>query len=410
MANARLHFDFRIHGRAAKAALGFAVALMPAFIAAPLASPQTITVLYSFKGAPDGALPVAGLVRDSAGNLYGTTYQGGASDAGVVFKVDPTRQETVLYSFTGGADGSAPFAGVIRDSAGNLYGTANGGGAFGAGVVFKVDASGEETVLYSFTGGLDGASPCGGLLRDRAGNLYGTTSYGGASNDGVVFKLEPSGKEVVLHNFAGFPTDGETPTAGLIGDLAGNLYGTTLFGGSGHCASSNIGCGVIFKLTPSGAEIILHSFAGSPTDGANPVAGLIRDAAGSLYGTTEYGGSSAACGSQGCGAVFGLPAGGTEKLLHSFVGYPTDGYYPLGGLVRDAARNLYGTAFEGGSSDGGIVFKLDPLGTETVLYNFSGLASTASEANLILDSRGNLYGTTVGDGAFGNGDIFKLVP
>jgi uncharacterized repeat protein (TIGR03803 family) len=183
------------------------------------------------------------LIRDSKGNLYGTTNGGGASGAGVVFKIDTSGNETVLYSFTGGADGDGPFAGVIRDSAGNLYGTTYGGGASGAGVVFKVDTSGSETVLYSFTGGADGANPFWvTLARDSKGNLYGTTQFGGASNAGLVFKVDMSGNETVLHSFTG-GTDGGNPFVGVIFGPDGRLYGTTAFGGQTDA-------GVVFAIEP----------------------------------------------------------------------------------------------------------------------------------------------------------------
>jgi uncharacterized repeat protein (TIGR03803 family) len=184
---------------------------------------------------------LVGLIRDSAGNLYGTTNGGGASGAGVVFQIDPSGNETVLYNFTGGADGGFPFGGLIRDSAGNLYGTTNGGGASGAGVVFKVDRAGNETMLYSFTGGPDGGYPLWVVLaRDSAGNLYGTTSGGGASGNGVVFKLDPSGNETVLHSFTG-GADGSSPFAGVVLGSNGNLYGTTPFGGQTNA-------GIVFEI------------------------------------------------------------------------------------------------------------------------------------------------------------------
>jgi uncharacterized repeat protein (TIGR03803 family) len=214
---------------------------------------QTYTVLHSFAGPPtDGSNPFdsGSLVRGSAGNLYGTTTFGGASGKGVVFKVDPTGMETVLYSFTGGADGASPSAGLIRDKEGNLYGaTAYGGdlSAFfglGCGVVFKLDSSGNETVLYTFTCGADGlqdgSQPRAVLVRDKAGNLYGTTEAGGTFGYGMVFKLDRTGKETVLHTFTG--ADGLQVDAGLIRDAEGNLYGTTVGGGAS-------GDGVVFKLT-----------------------------------------------------------------------------------------------------------------------------------------------------------------
>jgi len=258
------------------------------------------SVLYSFAGYPDGANPEAGLVMDTAGNLYGTTNSGGSFlfgpfpflgpfpyDGGTVFKVDPSGSETVLHSFApNGGDGAIPYAGLVMDTAGNLYGTTESGGSSGNGTVFKVDPSGSETVLYSFTNsGGDGAYPFAGLLMDTAGNLYGTTTQGGSSNNGTVFKVDSSGSETVLYSFTNSGGDGQSPEAGLIMDAAGNLYGTAHGGGS-------FGNGIVFKVDPSGSETVLHGFTGSGGDGADPEAGLIMDKAGNLYGTTAFGGSS----------------------------------------------------------------------------------------------------------------------
>ncbi|MGB7438829.1 MAG: choice-of-anchor tandem repeat GloVer-containing protein [Candidatus Acidiferrum sp.] len=188
-----------------------------------------------------GASPNGALIRDSGGDLYGTTNGGGTSGAGVVFKLDTSGNETVLYSFTGGSDGGYPLSGVISDSGGNLYGTTQGGGASAAGVVFKLDTSGHETVLYSFTGGVDGGYPLWvTLARDSAGNVYGTTAGGGASGYGVVFKLDPLGNETVLHGFTG-GDDGASPYAGVVLGPDGNLYGTTPFGGQTNA-------GVVFEI------------------------------------------------------------------------------------------------------------------------------------------------------------------
>jgi uncharacterized repeat protein (TIGR03803 family) len=233
-----------IHWLEAGGALALVVMFVTAVIGTPTAQAQTYTVLHRFAGA-DGHNPseYGHLIEDSAGDLYGTTSGGGASGLGVVFMLNKTG-ETVLHSFTGGADGRAPYAGLTQDSAGNLYGTTFGGGASGLGVVFKLNKTG-ETVLYSFTIA-DGANPYAGLTRDSAGNLYGTTSAGGASNSGVVFKLDTTGTETVLHSFTG-GADGAKPSAGMIQDSAGNLYGTTYYGGSGRTSSGN---GVVFMLKP----------------------------------------------------------------------------------------------------------------------------------------------------------------
>jgi len=207
-------------------------------------------VLYSFTGGVDGGNPQSPLIRDSAGNLYGTTRVGGASNQGVVYKLDATGHEMVLYSFTGGADGAHPYAGLILDSAGNLYGTTYRGGPANAGVVYKVDVAGFETVLYAFTGSADGGNPYAGVIRDSAGNLYGTAHNGGINpfgtgGLGVVYKVDATGHETVLYSCPGGADDGcRYPVAGVIHDSHGNLYGTTAEGGPG-CL---YGCGVVFKL------------------------------------------------------------------------------------------------------------------------------------------------------------------
>ena len=269
---------------------------------------NTLTALHSFTG-PDGNFPLADLVRDKEGNLYGTTYFGGTSGEGTVFKLDTTGTETVLHSFTGPPDGANPLAGLVRDKEGNLYGTTKGGGVVrcfgsGCGVVFKLDTTGKETVLYTFTG-LDGFLPAADLVRDKAGNLYGTTFGGGATNQGTVFKLDTTGTQTVLHSFT--RSDGAGPLAGLVMDKAGNLYGTTYAGGDLSCNAPS-GCGVVFKLDPVGAETVLHTFSGG-ADGANPQeGGLVRDRAGNLYGTTSNGGAS------GFGTIFKLTPDASQPV------------------------------------------------------------------------------------------------
>jgi uncharacterized repeat protein (TIGR03803 family) len=246
-------------------------------------------VLHSFRQTGgDGAFPWYGtLVRDSSGNLYGTSGEGGiyGQCCGTVFRVSASGKETVLFSFTRtGENGYFPQAGVVRDSSGNLYGMSESGGSGGAGLVFRLDATGKESVLYSFIGSSDGANPQAGLMLDAKGNLYGTAFSGGSSFAGVVFRLDPTGKEVVLYNFTG-SSDGGYPESGLIRDSRGNLYGTTYAGG-------NHGAGTVFKVDAQGKETVLYSFTGG-TDGGFPMeASLVRDSAGNLYGTTPQGGSS----------------------------------------------------------------------------------------------------------------------
>ena len=360
------------------------------------------TVLYNFTGGADGASPSTVLLRDPAGNLYGTTKTGGQTTClygcGVLFKLNPVGQETVLHAFTG-TDGEGPEAGVIADPAGNLYGTTYLGGAAGVGVVYKLDASGQESLLYSFAGRADGANPLGGLALDSAGNLYGTTSLGGSQNgrsaQGVVFKLNPAGRETLVHIFSD-PVGGTQPNAGVILDLAGNLYGTTYYGGTA-------GNGTVFKLDPAGSETVLHNFTGG-VDGAYPTSGVILDSAGNLYGTTPYRGTAHR------GVLYKLDASGNETVLHAFTG-GSDGGHPAGGVVLDSAGNLFGT------TKTGVVFKFDTAGNFTVLYTFTGGAGGYDlESGVILDAAGNLYGTAY-QGIGGNclqdglcGIVYKLSP
>jgi uncharacterized repeat protein (TIGR03803 family) len=379
-------------------------------------------VLYSFCSKPnctDGSDPAAGLIQD-AGNLYGTTVVGGAYGYGTVFKLAPpaksggTWTETVLYSFTGGTDGANPWAGLVQDAQGNLYGTAYAGGNNlgycddgGCGTVFKLAPPAQSgdtwtvTVLYNFTGSPDdGANPyTGSLVQDAQGNLYGTTLLGGntacESGCGTVFTLAPPAQsggawaETVLHSFCSESncTDGEIPDAGLV--LTGNnLYGTTSEGGDIACFSP-YGCGTVFELAPptqSGdawTETVLHSFSGIDGDGPS---GLVQDTKGNLYGTTNAGGGRGkgivSCSpNYGCGTAFKLapPAqsGGTwtETVLYGLTGTKGDGSQPLAGLVLDTEDNLYGTTYFGGdlacfaSYGCGTVFKLATAsqGTTTTL-------------------------------------------
>lgn len=359
------------------------------------------TVLHAFTGGTEGLEP-NGCVRDPLGNLYGTTYLGGARNGGVVFKLNPAGHETVLHTFSNGNFGTAPSSGVIGNSAGDLYGTAASGGPAGSGVVYRLSAASSYTVLYSFTGGADGGAPGGGLILDAEANLYGTAGGGNTGGSGVVYKLDPAGKETVLYIFTG-GADGGIPGAGVIRDEAGNFYGTTGDGAikTGRCAPR--GCGVVFKLSATGQETVLHTFTGG-ADGGQPFSGLIRDAAGNLYGTAEIGGSAKQ------GVVFKLDTGGNYTVLYNFTG-KADGGDPGGALIRDAAGNLYGTTYFGGTGSSGVVYKLDAAGRETVLYAFTGGADGANpSAGVIGDSAGNLYGTTFNGGALGCGGVFQLDP
>jgi uncharacterized repeat protein (TIGR03803 family) len=530
-------------------------------------------ILHNFVNLPNGASPQANLIADAAGNLYGTTYDGGEYGLGAVFKLSPgsdgASTETVLYSFFGGTDGAGPTGGLIWDSAGSLYGTTTSGGngcsPSDCGVVFKLTPSSggkwSQSVLYSFRGysNGDGSSPFAALVLDSAGHLYGTTAYGGTGN-GTVFKLTPTSgggwTESILYAFTG-NADGSTPTATLTFDSAGNIYSTALYGGDLSCGGIGdpAGCGTVFELTPqtNGAwkENTLYKFQGSPafvdlstslaidsrgslygttsagqffygsafrltretkgdwnyktlyafaggSDGYAPLAGLLFDAAGKLYGTTEFGGvisGKTSCKSQiGCGTIFELAPGSgdawTERVLHKFSGgrdgaepsaslisdqtgnlYTTtsagggggcdymeigcgavvklrrgtgsewtaenlyqftasDGFDPVSTLIADNSGNFYGTTNAGGKGPGyfediggqdcpygcGTVFRLTRSSgghwSRSVLYSFTGINGDGSFpwGSLIFDAAGNLYGTTEWGGAFGSGTVFELIP
>ena len=404
--------------RAESAVLMLVVVL--GFFVAPAQSvqAQTLTVLYSFAGSPDAAYPRAGLTRDKAGNLYGTTLRGGSSNLGTVFKIDPRGTETVFYSFAGGEDGATPSAGLIQDTAGNLYGT-TGEGGHNTGTVFKIDPSGTETVLHRFTKRMDGRWPVAGLLRDKAGNLYGTTHQGGTgscytSGCGTVFKVSKTGKETVLYSFTGGTTDGCLPYGGVILGAAGNLYGTTY-----GCGASDYG--TVFKISKTGTETVLHSFAGGSSDGAYPASGVIMDAKGNLYGDTEGGGIDCFGNNYGCGSVYKLSRSGTLTVLHNFSGGSSDGAGPYGGLIFDSAGSLYGDTTLGGDpscpNNGygcGTVFEIDTSGTETVLYTFCTVTSCPDGdgpfGDVIRDTEGNRYGTAYEGGSDNYGTVWKLTP
>lgn len=328
-----------------------------------LTSDGAENALHLFGGGQDGYMPEGGVVRDPNNNLFGTTLEGGGSTAcengcGVVYEVNQWGGETVLHRFAGGiSDGANPRGALVLDESDNVYGTTTGGGAFGKGTVFMVSKDGTETVLYSFTGTPDGEIPYAGLVRDSDGNLYGTTISGGdlystctLRNEfgcGVVFMLSRAGKETVLYRFTG-GADGGNSQAQLVRDSAGRLYGTTTFGGAS-------GEGTVFVIESAGKETVLYSFKGTP-DGYLPYAGVIRDSAGNLYGTTLQGGTAALP----YGTAFELSPSGQETILHSFSNR-ADGANPAyGGLSMDAAGNLYGTNLNGGNFDQGAAFRITP--------------------------------------------------
>lgn len=355
-----------------------------------IACVSNFTLLHAFAGgSSDGADPYHILIKGSDGDFYGTTLDGGTSNGGTIYEIAPSGTETLFYSFA-----SMPWAGLIQGSDGNFYGTTASGGTSGRGTVFELTPSGTETVLYSFPAG--SSDPYCGLIQGGDGNFYGTTGAGGTSDDGTVFKITPSGTETVLHAFPKTGTDGQTPYAGVIQGSDGNFYGTTYFGGSS-------GFGTVFKVTPSGTETVLYSFAGG-SDGEHPYAGVIQGSDGNFYGTTYQGGAN------GLGTVFKITPSGIETVLYSFAGGSSDGANPEAGLTQGTDGNFYGNTYLGGASSLGTVFEITPSGTETILHSFAGGSSDGANptANLIQSSDGNLYGSTGAGGTGGYGTFFKV--
>ena len=383
--------------------------------AAPAQAPGTSTILYSFcslANCSDGEIPGGNLVADGAGNLYGGA--GGSpnfcsetiGNCGLIFKLAPDGTETVLHDFSE-TEGSGPGT-MIMDAAGNLYGEAFQNGAAGYGTVVKVTMDGTLTVLHTFQGGKDDGANPSGLMMDKLGNLYGVTAEGGRHNCGTVYELQPDGTESLLYEFRCGPY-GSFPEGNLIADKKGNLYGTTLLGGSGDC---NDGCGIVFKLAPRGKETVLHSFTGG-SDGYAPQAGLIADGAGNMFGTTVYGGGSPSC-EHGCGTIFRVGTDGSESVVYSFRG-GRDGEDPEPGLIKDRSGNLYGTTLFGGkrargcdNSSCGTVFKISPAGDEYVLTRFSEKTGYEPSGPLLMGPNGILYGTTALGGPNKLGVVFSL--
>ncbi len=376
-------------------------------VAVQIVSAQKVSVVHSFGSGMDGVTLYGGVITDNSGNIYGTTSIGGQFHFGTVFEITPSGQETILWNFTGGTDGEGPQSGLIRDAQGNLYGTTELGGKYGQGTVFEITGTTEKT-LWSFGLGEDGNEPTCALIRDGQGNLYGTTTGGGQFGFGVVFRVTPSGNETMLHSFAGPPTDGASPLAGLVTDGKGNGYGTTNSGGSGSSSLCQ-GCGTVFKLSSNGAYSVIYNFQGP--DGAFPTDSLIVDTSGNLFGTTFEGGTSTDC-SAGCGTVFEVFAAGGEKALYSFKGLTIDGGFPYGGLVRDPKGNFYGTTYSGGEDAAGTIFEVTPTGTEHVIYSFGSTAGDGflPHAGLTSDGKGGAYGTTQVGGQYGQGTVYNITP
>jgi uncharacterized repeat protein (TIGR03803 family) len=387
-----------------------ALTMLPAIAAhAQTYSENTLYVFGS--SATDGSYPFGDLVGDAAGHLYGTTWSGGPSPncspyngCGTVFKLDSSGNETILHTFTGGSDGAEPVASLTMDGEGNLYGTTSAGGisthyAGGAGTVFKITAAGEYSILHMFGANpSDGAAPRGSLTPDGRGSLYGTTTAGGSYGKGTVFELRANERETVLYSFRG-KADGAYPGTNLLRDGVGNLYGTANQGG-------NFGVGVMFKLSLGRRLTVLHNFCSSPgcADGEYPLY-IVRRAEGNFYGSTEYGGL-------GQGVIFEVSNAGVESTLYNFCAGGVGSGCPDGsGPTRLLAfgGDLYGTASGGGNGGAGLVYKLTTSGVETVLYSFpANYSEGATPVGVISDSAGNLYGAALNGGSDNSGLVFEL--
>jgi len=381
------------------------------------AQAQTYQILHQFAGpTSDGVTPFGFLVGGN-GTIYGTTCYGGLSYGGTVYSLATSGAETILYNFNDGY-GKCPTS--LLSWKGELYGSA-GGGAYRGGLIFKLDSRGNETILHTF-----GADTSEGLFpglyfQNSSGLFYGATGGGTGGTEGTIFTATTSGKVTVLYTFVGNKPVG---ISGLVPDPSGNLYGSTVYGGSSNC---NLGCGTLFKLDTAGNFTTLYSFTGG-SDGSLPYGGIIRDRAGNLYGTTSEGG--VACVPAGCGTVFKFFPSGQLTTLYSFQG-GTDGLFPIDNLVRDAAGNLYGTTTEGGDlacadfinyGGCGTLFKIDPSGNETIVHTFTGPPGDAGTfgAGLLMDAAGDIYGASdsggvadcnwISDEGIGCGTIFKLTP
>jgi len=372
--------------------------LLPVFLPV-LAGAQTYkeSTLVSFPSIANSPVqPTGGLIIDAAGDLYGSA-QGGVNNLGAIFKVTPQGVVSLLRSFNG-ADGSYPAVNPIRDQAGNLYGTTSQGGASAdcsCGTVFKLTPGGDLTVLHSFTGGY--AYPSA-LALDAAGNVYGFEFA--ANANGGIFRITPDGTFSLVFSFCSLSNcaDGSTPVGRLILNKAGNFYGTTNRGGQ-------FNQGTVFEMTPEYAESVLYSFTGG-SDGGNPVGKLTQDAAGNMYGVTYAGGSTPS--GVAYGTVFRITPAGLESVLYSFCQSTncTDGARPAGAIVVDSIGNLYGTTILGGAHNAGVVFKVTPMGVESVLEDLTIQADGRNGA--VLDKAGNVYVEIYAGGKSGQGSVVKL--
>lgn len=372
---------------------------------------QTFTTLYNFTGGSDGGEPYAGLIQGPSSNLYGTTAASGdlkcngGYGCGVAFEVDTAGNETVLHAFTGyPSDGASPEAPVARDKSGNIYGTTFNGGSgncgngHGCGTVYKMDSAGSETVFYSFTGGSDGCYPAQGLVVGKSDTLFGTTWSCGSADYGTIFRVDSAGKLTLLHSFAGSPSDGAEPIYGhLARDKSGNLYGVTSAGGTSNY-------GTLYKLSKGGKFTLLHSFQGGTSDGCTPQGSVVQDKVGNFYGT------SSSCGSSYNGTIWKVGPKGKDTILYSFAGGPNDGSNPEAGVALDSKGNLYGVTAGGTVTGYGALYELSAKGTLTLLHTFDGSDGEDPAGEVLWTAKGTLFGTTPNGGTHGYGTVWKYVP
>jgi uncharacterized repeat protein (TIGR03803 family) len=383
------------------------------FAATAIAAPaQMFVTLVNFRGT-NGYGPLS-LVQGPDGSLYGTTVNGGdysvcKPGCGTVFKMNPEARLSTLYTFCpqpNCSGGDLPQAGLVLGADGYFYGTTLGGWGHNDDTVFRITPSGTLTTLHIFAGP-DGSGPEAALLQAADGNLYGTTVNGGGGSNcsygcGTVFKITPGGTLTTLHSFDS--TDGAYPYAGLIQTSDGDFYGTTSGGGAQDF-------GTVFRLTPEGALTTLYSFCAQTgcTDGDNPVGGLVRGMDGNLYGTTIYGGTGGCSGYEtGCGTIFRITSAGTLTTLYSFGTVADDGNYPEAGLIQATDSNFYGMTSQGGVGRSGTIFKITMAGQLTTLHSFDGTDGFQPSSALLQATNGTFYGSGGTGGVYGFGTIFSL--
>jgi uncharacterized repeat protein (TIGR03803 family) len=384
-------------------------AVIPFLLACGLsaASAQTYTILHQFgtMTGSDGSEPYfVHLIQASDGDFYGTTEYGGTNTVGTVFKITPTGSLTVLYEFKTNAvnDGEFPEAGVVQGSDGNFYGTAYAGGSNFDGTVFKMTPAGVVTNLHTFTGRPDGSTPFSQLIQGADGFFYGTTSAGGARGYGSVFKIDTTGDLTIVYSFTN-GLDGSDPYAGVFQGSDGNFYGTTEYGGSTNCFGE--GCGVVYKVTSAGTLTSLHQFGSTTEDGENPIGGIVEGYDGNYYGATFDGGTN------GQGTVYRITSAGVLTNLYQFGALAYDGLNPRASLVQKSDGYLYGTTFEGGTNgNAGTLYKIGLTGGLTYVHDFDGVPGDGVflDASPTEGYDGNLYGTTEMGGTNEEGVVYKV--